>query len=41
MVTAGLSGAFVHDVPTCKEVIDTIIADAEAIIKQRVGSMFA
>ena len=41
MVTAGMSGAFVHDVPTCQEVIDTIIADAQTIIQQRVGSMFA
>lgn len=40
MVTAGLSGAFVHDVPTCQEVIDTIVADAKEIITQRTASMF-
>jgi nitronate monooxygenase len=40
MVTAGLSGAFVHDVPTCKEVIDRIVADARAIITGRVTAMF-
>lgn len=41
MVTAGLSGAFVHDVPTCQEVIDTIVADAKAILTERVAAMFA
>ncbi len=41
MVTAGLSGAFVHDVPTCQEVIDTIMADAKAILTERVAAMFA
>lgn len=40
MVTAGLSGAFVHDVPTCQEVIDRIVADARAIITGRVAAMF-
>jgi nitronate monooxygenase len=41
MVTAGLSGAFVHDVPTCQEVIDRIMADAREIITGRVNAMFA
>ncbi len=41
MVTAGLSGAFVHDVPTCQEVIDTIVADAREILTGRVAAMFA
>lgn len=41
MITAGLSGAFVHDVPTCQEVIDRIVADARAIITGRVAAMFA
>lgn len=41
MVTAGLSGAFVHDVPTCQEVIDRIMADAKEIITTRVTNMFA
>lgn len=40
MVTAGLSGAFVRDVPTCKEVIDRIVADAREIITGRVTAMF-
>lgn len=41
MVTAGLSGAFVHDVPTCQEVIDRIVADAREILTGRVAAMFA
>jgi nitronate monooxygenase len=41
MVTAGLSGALVRDVPTCKEVIDRIVADAREIITGRVTAMFA
>jgi nitronate monooxygenase len=41
MVTAGLSGTFVHDVPTCQEVIDRIMADAKAILTERVPAMFA
>jgi len=40
MVTAGLSGAFVHDVPTCQEVIDRIVADAREILTGRVAAMF-
>jgi nitronate monooxygenase len=41
MVTAGLSGAFVCDVPTCQEVIDRIVADAREILTGRVAAMFA
>lgn len=41
MVTAGLSGAFVRDVPTCQEVIDRIVADAREILTARVAAMFA
>ncbi|MEL6569102.1 MAG: nitronate monooxygenase [Pseudomonadota bacterium] len=33
MVTAGMSGAFVDDVPTCKELVAKIVQDAEDIIK--------
>ncbi|HAJ45623.1 MAG TPA: nitronate monooxygenase, partial [Alphaproteobacteria bacterium] len=39
MVTAGMSGAFVDDVPTCKELVQRIVADAERIITQRLTSM--
>lgn len=40
MVTTGLSGAFVRDVPTCQEVIDRIVAEAKDILTQRVAAMF-
>lgn len=39
MVTAGMSGAFVDDVPTCKELVQRIVADAEQIITQRLTNM--
>lgn len=40
MVTVGLSGAFVRDVPTCQEVIDRIVADAREIMTGRVQRIF-
>jgi len=39
MVTAGLSGAFVDDVPTCKDLVKTIVSDAEQIINKRLADM--
>lgn len=41
MVTAGMSGAFVDDVPTCQELVDTLVSEAEQIIKERLANMFA
>jgi nitronate monooxygenase len=41
MVTAGMSGAFVDDVPTCAELVRRIVADAEQIIRQRLADMVA
>ena len=35
MVTAGMSGAFVDDVPTCKELVRRIVGDAERITMER------
>lgn len=35
LVTAGMSGAFVNDIPTCQEVVDRIVWDAEEIINER------
>lgn len=32
MVTAGMSGAFVKDVPSCQELVDRIVAEAEGVI---------
>lgn len=39
MVTAGQSGAFVNDVPSCAELVGRIVADAEAIIRDRLAAM--
>jgi nitronate monooxygenase len=39
MITAGLSGALVNDVPTCKELIDRIVGDAQSIISVRLAQM--
>lgn len=33
MVTAGMSGAFVDDVPTCKDLVAKIVKDAEDILR--------
>jgi NAD(P)H-dependent flavin oxidoreductase YrpB (nitropropane dioxygenase family) len=34
---AGMVQGLIHDTPTCKELIDRIIADAEAIVAHRLG----
>jgi NADH:quinone reductase (non-electrogenic) len=31
----------IHDMPTCKELIDRIIAEAEAIIRSRLEGLLA
>ena len=31
----------IHDIPTCKELIDRIIAEAEAIIRSRLETLLA
>jgi nitronate monooxygenase len=38
---AGMVQGLIHDIPTCKELIDRIIADAEAIVKRRLEGMLA
>jgi nitronate monooxygenase len=39
MVTAGMSGALVRDVPTCEELVDRIVWDATEIINDRLAKM--
>ncbi len=39
MVTAGQAGALVDDVPTCRDLVRTIVADAERIITERLSTM--
>jgi NADH:quinone reductase (non-electrogenic) len=36
---AGMVQGLIHDIPTCKQLIDRIIADAEAIVKSRLEGM--
>lgn len=39
--TAGMVLGLIHDIPTCKELIDRIMADAHQIIAQRLGGLLA
>ena len=41
MMTAGLSVGLVHDIPTVKELIDTIIGEAQEIVGTRLAEMSA
>jgi NADH:quinone reductase (non-electrogenic) len=38
--SCGMVAGLIHDVPTCKELIDRIVAEAEAIVRQRLARMF-
>lgn len=37
--SCGMVAGLIHDIPTCKELIDRIMSEAEAIIQQRMGAM--
>lgn len=39
--TAGMVLGLIHDIPTCKELIDRIMAEAHQIIAQRLGGLVA
>ena len=39
--SCGMVVGLIHDIPTCKELIDTIMADAHAIISQRLRAFEA
>jgi NADH:quinone reductase (non-electrogenic) len=39
--SCGMVAGLIHDVPTCKELIDRIMAEADAIIRQRMMGMLA
>jgi nitronate monooxygenase len=39
--SCGMVAGLIHDIPTCKELIDRIMAEAEAIISSRLGSLLA
>jgi nitronate monooxygenase len=37
--SCGMVAGLIHDVPSCKELVDRIMAEAEAIIGQRLAGM--
>lgn len=39
MVTVGMCGGLINDIPTCQELVDTIVGDAEQIINDRLASI--
>lgn len=41
MVTVGMCGGLINDIPTCAELVQNIMTDAEAIIEQRLAGMVA
>jgi NAD(P)H-dependent flavin oxidoreductase YrpB (nitropropane dioxygenase family) len=41
MVTVGMSGGLINDIPTCEQLVKNIMADAEQIITERLASMTA
>jgi nitronate monooxygenase len=38
---AGMVQGLIHDLPTCKDLIDRIVAEAEEIVNARLGKMLA
>ena len=41
MVTVGMCGGLINDIPTCDELVKNIVADAEQIIGERLASITA
>jgi len=41
LIWAGQVQGLIHDIPTCKELIERIVRDAEQILSQRIGGMIA
>jgi len=39
--SCGMVTGLIHDIPTCKELIDRIMAEAEAIIRSRLEGLLA
>jgi nitronate monooxygenase len=37
--SCGMVAGLIHDIPTCKELIDRIMAEAEGIIRQRLAGL--
>lgn len=41
MVTVGMCGGLIHDIPTCKQLVKNIMSDAEKVINERLCAMTA
>jgi len=41
MVTVGMSGGLINDIPTCEQLVKNIMSDAEQIISDRLAAMIA
>jgi NADH:quinone reductase (non-electrogenic) len=41
MVTVGMCGGLINDIPSCRELVQNIVTEAEQIINQRLGSIVA
>ena len=39
--SCGMVAGLIHDIPTCQELLDTIMAEAEVLISQRLGGLLA
>ena len=39
--SAGQTQGLIHDIPTCKELVERIVGEAEAIIRGRLGKVVA
>jgi NADH:quinone reductase (non-electrogenic) len=39
--SCGMAAGLIHDIPTCQELIDRIMTEAEAIITSRLESLLA
>ena len=39
--SCGMVAGLIHDIPTCQELLDTIMVEAEALISQRLGGLLA
>ena len=37
--SCGMVAGLIHDIPTCKELIDRIMSEADALIRQRLEGM--
>ena len=41
MVTVGMCGGLINDIPTCQQLVKNIVTDAEQIISSRLASIVA